>query len=139
MSVQGYGLWSGPTDHRMRPIVINYARNQFIRDIMVQNGDAHKAIWISEMNWNTVPAGSLLPPTYGRVTLVEQARWVPLAYDRARRDWPWVGLINFWFFKRADDAEKDQTWYYFRMAEPNFELLPVYQTMKDYIASHPYP
>ena len=139
MSVQGYGLWSGPSDHRMRPIVINYARNQFIRDIMVKHGDQDKAIWISEMNWNAVPMDSGLSPNYGRVTLEQQARYAPLAYDRAQREWPWIGVINFWFFKRANDAEKDQTWYYFRMSEPDFELLPVYQTMKDYIASHPYP
>ena len=68
LSVQGYGLWSGPTDHRLRPIVINYGRNQFIRDLMVKNGDAHKAIWISEMNWNAVPANSGIPPNFGRVT-----------------------------------------------------------------------
>lgn len=139
MSMQGYGLWSGPTDHRMRPVVINYGRNQFIRDIMVQNGDAHKAIWISEMNWNAVPPSSGLPPNYGRVTLEQQARWAPLAYERARSDWPWIGVINFWFFKRASDSEKYQTWYYFRMSEPDFSLLPVYYTMKDYIEEHPYP
>jgi len=60
MSVQGYGLWSGPTDQRQRPTHINYSRNVLVRDLMVQNGDAHKAIWISEMNWNPVP-GPLRP------------------------------------------------------------------------------
>ena len=124
MSVQGYGLWSGPTDQRMRPVVINFARNQFIRDMMVQNGDADKAIWISEMNWNAVPPESGLPPIYGQVSLAQQARWAPLAYERAQKDWPWIGVINFWFFKRATDAEQNQSWYYFRMAEPDFTLLP---------------
>lgn len=135
MSVQGYGLWSGPTDHRMRPVVINYARNQFIRDMMVRHGDADKAIWISEMNWNAVPPASGLPPVYGRVTLEQQARWAPLAYARAQEDWPWIGVVNFWFFKRASDAEQNQSWYYFRMAEPDFTLLPVYDSMKAHIAS----
>ena len=135
MSVQGYGLWSGPTDQRMRPVVINFARNQFIRDMMVQNGDADKAIWISEMNWNAVPPESGLPPVYGQVSLAQQARWAPLAYERAQQDWPWVGVINFWFFKRATDAEQNQSWYYFRMAEPDFTLLPVYDSMKAHVGS----
>jgi hypothetical protein len=69
MSVQGYGLWSGPTDHRLSPITVNYSRHLYLRDIMVRNGDAHKAIWISEMNWNAVPPDSGLPPNYGQVTL----------------------------------------------------------------------
>ena len=138
MSVQGYGLWSGPTDHRLNPITVNYSRHLYLRDIMVRNGDEHKAIWISEMNWNAVPPDSGLPANYGQVTLEQQARWAPLAYERAQNEWPWIGVINFWFFKRADDSEKGQTWYYFRMAEPDFTLLPVYDSMKAYIAEHPY-
>ncbi len=137
LSVQGYGLWSGPTDHRQRPININYARNQLIRDLMVKNGDAHKAIWISEMNWNAVPAGSGLAPNYGQVTEAQQAHYVPLAYQRAQDDWPWVGVNTYWFFKRADDSEKNQAWYYFRMAEPDFTLLPVYHAMHAYTRQPP--
>jgi len=138
MSAQGYGLWSGPTDHRLNPITVSYSRPLYLRDIMVRNGDAAKAIWISEMNWNTVPPDSGLPPNYGRVTLEQQARFAPMAYERAKKEWPWIGVIAFWYFKRADDSEKNQTWYYFRMAEPDFTLLPVYDSMKAYIAGHPY-
>lgn len=135
LSMQGYGLWSGPTDHRQRPTMINYARNVLIRDMMVKNGDEHKAIWISEMNWNPVPDEVLSHGSYGQVTQEQEARYAPLAYQRAQEEWPWIGVINFWYFKRATEAEKDQEWYYFRMAEPDFTLLPVYYTMKDYIHS----
>jgi len=137
MSVQGYGLFSGPTDQRISPITVNYDRPLYLRDEMVRNGDEHKPIWVSEMNWNAVPKDSGLPPTYGQVTLEQQARWVPLAYARARQDWPWMGVINYWFFKKADDSEKNQTAYYFRMADPDFTLMPVYQSMKSYIAENP--
>jgi hypothetical protein len=105
---------------------------------MVAHGDSEKAIWISEMNWNALPAVSDLPAHYGRVTLEQQAHWAPLAYQRAREEWPWMGVVNFWYFKRANDAEKNQSWYYFRMAEPNFTLLPVYYAVKNYISANPY-
>ncbi len=49
MAMQAYGLWSGPTDRRLHPRVINFGRPQFVRDLMVANGDAAKPIWISEM------------------------------------------------------------------------------------------
>jgi hypothetical protein len=49
-------------------------------------------------------------------------------------EWPWVGVVNFWFFKRPSDAEKDQSWYYFRMVEPDFTALPVYDAMREYTA-----
>jgi hypothetical protein len=138
LSVQGYGLWSGPTDRRNQPTTINYGRNQLVRDLMVQNGDAHKAIWISEMNWNPVPDAVLIHGTYGQVTPEQGAQYAPMAYQRAREEWPWVGVISFWFFKRASDAEKDQEWYYFRMVEPDFSLTPVYPAMREYIRQNPW-
>lgn len=137
LSVQGYGLWSAPTDHRLRPLIVNYGRNQVIRDVMVTNGDAHKAIWISEMNWNAVPPESGIAPQFGRVTLEQQARYAPLAYQRAQEDWPWIGVNAFWYFKRADDSERSQPMYYFRMADPDFNLLPVYATLSDYMHQTP--
>ncbi len=135
MSVQGYGLFSGPTDRRMRPIVINYGRNQFLRDVMVANGDAHKALWMAEMNWNAVPDGLGAP--FGQVSEATQARYATLAYQRAQAEWPWIGAINFWYFKDADEHERDQPKYYFRMANPDFTLLPVYESMKAYTHQPP--
>ena len=80
MAMQGYGLYSGPTDHRMHPRVINISRHKFVRDLMVKNGDAHKPIWIAEMNWNAAPED--VEPRYGRVSLEQQAQYLPLAYQR---------------------------------------------------------
>jgi hypothetical protein len=104
---------------------------------MVANGDAAKPIWISEMNSNAVPNDPGIENWggYGQVTLEQQARYATLAYQRAMEEWPWVGVVNFWFFKRASDAERDQSWYYFRMAEPDFTPLPVYDAMQAYTAS----
>jgi hypothetical protein len=137
MAVNDYMLWSGPTDHRMRPLNVNFSRPIYVRDIMVANGDAVKPVWISEMNSNAVPndpANISGVGGYGLVTLEQQARYAPLAYQRAMEEWPWVGVVNFWFFKLPSDAEKDQSWYYFRMVEPDFTSLPVYDTLREYIA-----
>jgi hypothetical protein len=137
LSINDYMLWSGPTDHRMQPLNINFARPVYVRDIMVANGDAAKPVWISEMNSNAVPnePGITGWGAYGQVTPEQQARYAVLAYQRAMEEWPWVGVVNFWFFKRASDAERNQAMYYFRMAEPDFTPLPVYQAMQEYTAS----
>ncbi len=118
LSAQGYGLWSGPTDQRLRPTVINYPHVLLLRDVMVKYGDAEKPIWISEAGWNTAPEH--LDDPYGRVSAEQQARYAVQAYERAQADWPWVGVINYWFFKRPSDLEKEQPWYYFRLLEPDF-------------------
>jgi len=135
MAVQGYGLWSGPTDRRMQPRVLNISHNLFVRDLMVANGDSVKPIWIAEMNWNAAPED--VPAPYGRVSLAQQARYLPLAYDRVRSEWPWVGVANTWHLKRATDeweqARKPEA--YFRLLLPDFTPLPVYDAMKAYTAS----
>jgi hypothetical protein len=69
---------------------------------------------------------------YGQVTPEQQGRYAALAYDRMEREWPWLGVGFYWFFKQADDRERDSNpQYYFRMVEPDFTPLPVYQAMKE--------
>jgi hypothetical protein len=135
LSAQGYGLWSGPTDRRLRPMTINFQRHLYLRDVMVANGDAHKPIWISEAGWNPVPDDPTIADLerFGRVTMEQAAAWAPLAYQRAAEEWPWVGVIAWWYFKRADDSELGQSWYYFRLVEPDFTPTPVYEALKAYM------
>ena len=134
-SAQGYGLWSGPTDQRLRPTVINYPHNLFLRDLMVRNGDAGKAMWISEMGWNVAPEN--VRPDFGRVTEDQQARYAVEAYRRAQEEWPWVGVNSYWFLKRPADWEINDAWYYFRMLEPDFTPLPVYGAVAAYATATP--
>ncbi len=129
LAIQGYGLWSGPTDRRMRARVLNFSRPRYLREIMVANGDAHKPIWITEMNWNAPPP-DLPDKPFGQVTLEQQARYAVEAYERAQAEWPWLGMVYTWFFKRADESERGQAMYYFRLLEPDFTPLPVYEAIK---------
>jgi len=148
LSMQGYGLNSGPPDKRMRPTTVNISRNLYIRDIMVKHGDAHKPIWLSEAAWNSVPSEADYPDTidarynFGQMTQEQAARYMPLFYERTQREWPWVGVVNYWFFTLPDDSRKDESMYYFRMAEPDFTAekpsfsgLPVYAAMQNYLAN----
>lgn len=133
-SAQGYGLWSGPTDQRLRPTVINYPHVLLLRDVMVQNGDAQKPIWISEVGWNTVPEE--MDDPYGRIDAEQQGRYAVEAYQRVQAEWPWVGVANYWFFKRASDAEVDQPWYYFRLLEPDFTATQAWHELADYASGN---
>lgn len=134
MATQGYGLWSGPTDDRMQPRVLNISHHKFIRDLMVANGDASKPIWIAEMNWNAAPED--VEARYGRVTEEQQARYLPLAYQRVIDDWPWIGVANTWYLKRATDEweQERRPEAYFRLLLPDFTPLPVYESMKAFTA-----
>ncbi len=134
LAVNDYGLFSGPGDRRLdEQDRINFSRPIQLREIMVQNGDADKPIWAMEMGWNAQP-GSFKDTPYGVVTEQQQARYTPKGYQRAANEWPWMGAMNYWFFKRADEHEKNQSMYYFRMFDPDFTARPVYAAMKNYIA-----
>jgi hypothetical protein len=137
MGVMAYGLWTGPGDHRAGPELTNFSRPQLIRDIMVRNGDADKPLWATEVGWNAVPADFPAFPLYGRVTQEQQARYAVQAYQRAQQEWPWMGVLNYWFFKRAADTETDQVFYYFRLVEPDFGPLPAYEAVKAYANQPP--
>ncbi|NDJ78980.1 MAG: cellulase family glycosylhydrolase, partial [Chloroflexi bacterium] len=141
LSVQGYGLWSGPTDERLRQVTINYQRLLWVRDMMVANGDAHKPIWISEAGWNPVPDDPSIADLerYGQVTMEQAAEWAPLAYERALREWPWVGVINYWYFKPADESNVGHSWYYFRLVEPDFAPTPIWESLAAYVRENQPP
>jgi polysaccharide biosynthesis protein PslG len=134
LGAQGYGLFSGPTDQRMRNTHLSFAHVLWLRDLMVANGDAHKPIWIGEMAWNPVPnsPGIADLTRFGQVTEEQAARYAVVAYERARHEWPFVGVVSYWYFKRPADYEKNQSFYYFRMVEPDFTPLPVYDALKAY-------
>ena len=137
LGAQGYGLFSGPTDQRMRPTTINYAHLLWLRDMMIANNDEAKPIWIGEMAWNPVPDAKAVPDMidrmkYGQVTDEQAARYAVEAYQRAQNEWPFVGVISYWFFKNADEHEKNQSQYYFRMVDPDFTPRPVYYALKNY-------
>jgi hypothetical protein len=138
MHAQGYGFFSGPTDQRLRTTTLNFARPLYIRDIMVANGDAGVPLWISEAGWNPVDAPDVpdMPgrENFGAVTPVQAAQYMTQAYTRITREWNWIGVMMIWHWKRPDESERLQPFYYFRMVEPDHTPMPIYYAMRDHIA-----
>ncbi|MGQ9683059.1 MAG: cellulase family glycosylhydrolase [Anaerolineae bacterium] len=132
MGCMAYGIWTGATDHRTAPDRVNFSRAQLIRAIMVRNGDADKPIWATEIGWNSMPKELPGVAVYGRVKRQEQARYAVEAYQRAHEDWPWMGVMNYWFFRRATDTERDQPFYYFNLLEPDFTPWPAWDALSAY-------
>ncbi len=134
LSVNDYGLGSGPADQRLRFNITNFARPMYLRDVMVKNGDEHKPIWIAEVGWNAVPNDPKIIQwgEFGQVTPEQQGEYLVRAYQRIRQEWPWVGVAFTWFFKPADEHERNQAKYYFRIVDPDFTPLPAYEAIKAY-------
>lgn len=132
LGVQAYGLRSGPDDHRLDEDDVNFSRPQLVRAVMVRHGDAHKPVWAAELGWNAQPLSLTKPPMFGRVSEDLQSRYTIRAFERAREEWPWMGVMAIWFFKRADYHWLDEPMYYFRMAEPDLTPRQLYGAVQAY-------
>ncbi len=131
-SVQAYGLRSGPDDRRLGAGDVNFSRAILFREVMVRNGDAAKPIWASEVGWNAPPPSAQGPFPWGRVSDEQQARYTVRAFERARQEWPWMGVMNVWYLKRADDREMGTVFAGFRLLDPDFTPRPVYRALQTY-------
>ena len=105
-----------------------------VREVMLRNGDAARPMWATEMGWNVNPADTP-EQRFGRVTPTLQARYTVRGFERARQQWPWLDVLSVWYWKRPDEAHRGEDWYWFRLADPDFALQPVYYALRDYAAT----
>ena len=131
LGVQAYGLRSGPDDLRLASGDVNFSRTMAVRELMVKNGDAARPVWATEIGWNAPPPDYTGPIPYGMVSERLQASYTVRAFERARTEWPWMGVMAVWFFKLPEPWE-GQPWYYFRMVSPGFRPYPVYDALREY-------
>jgi hypothetical protein len=131
LAVQAYGLRGGPDDPRIDRSDVTFSRPVLVREVMVRNGDAAVPVWATEVGWNVNPP-ELPEQRFGRVTPTLQARYTVRAFVRAQQDWPWMQVLFVWFWKRADEFNRQQDWFWFRLADPDFSLQPVYYALRDY-------
>ena len=143
MSAQLYGLGQPPDEHRyvkpgsrlLHPIETrtDVSRVVLQREIMVSNGDAGKAVWISEMGWNSAP----MPHPWGSsVSEEEKGRYLVAAMQRAEREWPWMGVMCVWMFRWGGEPPNpaDPT-PYFQLVDFDFAPLPAYERVAAYLES----
>lgn len=137
MAVQAFGLFTGPTDHRVSPDRTNFGRMLLARDIMVRRGDAAKPVWITEMGWTSPPED--YPTTFGRVSEERRAEYTVRAYERIQAEWPWIGPAFLWFLRRPDDLwERAPEGYgYFRLLGPDWAETATYHALRDAATAPP--
>ncbi len=110
LAAKPYGFWSGPDDRRVDPDVLNFSRLILLRQTMETNGDGPKAIWAVEFGWNALEQPWRGKPSpWGTDEEDRQARRTMEALDRARDEWPWLGVVllaGFWPHGPEDDPRR---------------------------------
>jgi hypothetical protein len=93
LAAHPYGFANPPEDPHGAHDGLNFARLQDLRDIMVENGDVGKPVWITEFGYTTAPpAGS----AGLRVTEEQQGQYLTRAFEIARERWDWVQMFTVW-------------------------------------------
>ncbi len=129
LAVNAYGLWTGPDDRRTTPQQANFPRVLLARDVMVRHGDAGKAVWVAEFGWNALPPGWTGEPSpWGQVPASRQARYISGAYQRARAEWPWMGPMALWLFRKPGADPRDPT-PYFALLDEGWQPRPAYTAL----------
>lgn len=97
------GGTASPYDRQVDAGVENFSRAVLFRELLEQELDAAKPIWLTHYGWNAVDGGP--------VERDDQADFTTAALTRARSEWPWLGLMFSWslFPNQSDPAEAGQS------------------------------
>ncbi len=122
-------LLSRPLDSRT-----DVTRAVLLREIMERNGDSNKAMWISEFGWNS----HIGPHPFGLpVTEEQKAAYIVGLMQRARREWPWMGVMNVWFFRAGAGFNPADPTVDFQLVTNDWQPLPAYSALKAYLSAPP--
>ncbi len=121
-----------PPEDPPNPQVLNFARVQLLREVMERYGDADKAVWFNEFGWNASPPDMPAEEVrWGRVSEQQQAEYTVRAIAMARREWPWAGVFNIWFFRQAGYIDAFDSQYWFRVVDVGFTPRLLYRALRE--------
>ncbi|MFC2015936.1 hypothetical protein ACFLUM_03290 [Chloroflexota bacterium] len=132
LSANAFGFDLPPADPP-DPTVLNFRRVELQREIMERYGDVDKAVWFNEYGWNAAPDSfddDAL--TWERVSEEKQAEYTLEGIEFGRREWPWAGVFNVWYFRQVGHQySPDDPAYYFRMVDVDFTPRRMYDAVQD--------
>jgi O-antigen ligase len=106
LAAKPYGMWYEPYDRRVSPLETNFSRPILLREVMVDHGDADKAIWAVEFGWCALPSSwGGRPAPWTSDTEEVQAHRTVEAIQRAREEWPWMGVLALQHFQPLAEAD----------------------------------
>ncbi len=92
----GYGL--PPDDPHDAHAGLNLARLIDLHEIMTE-AQAPQPMWITEVGYTVQPG------LHPHVSLSDQADYLAGAFQRVRREWPWISMFTVWNLSYTGDAE----------------------------------
>lgn len=123
LAAHAYGM-QAPPDAPPAPELLNFRRVELLREIMVEHGDAHKSIYVTEAGWNDHPRWTMT------VSPAQRIRFTIGAYEWAREHWPWCTMVAMWALRFPALRHNYHDSYAF--VTPEFEPKPIYLEVQAY-------
>ncbi len=123
LAVHAYGL-TFPPEAEPGPDILNFRRVELVRQVMVDNGDAAKEIYITETGWNDHPRWTLA------VRPAQRIQYTLDALQFAETNWPFVKMMAIWAFRFP--APQKSYMDYYTLVTPEFVKKPIYDALQDY-------
>jgi hypothetical protein len=106
-----------------------FRRTEDLRKIMEEAGDGQKQIWLTEFGWTTKNAAKGYE--YGQyISEEDQAKYLVRAYDWAKQNWPWMGVMFLWnlnFSTVSPPTDEKTPW---SIINADYSPRPAYDAMK---------
>lgn len=110
-----------PLDRRIRPGGEGLSRVILLREAMIEAGDEETAIWATRYGW----------PATGGVDASDQAEFAVSGLERARAEWPWLGLVFAWALLPSDQEAAGG----YALLTPDGSPTPLFTALSRYAAS----
>ncbi len=128
LAVHAYGMTS-PPEQPPSPEVLNFRRVELVRQIMVENGDAAKPVFVTESGWNDAPRWVKAVRPSQRITYTLDA----FAY--AEQNWPWARAVCLWAFRYPAPTHSFPD--YYTLVAPDFTPKPIYDEIQRWTGGAP--
>ena len=129
-----YGFDIPPDDRRVDAGVLNFSHVILMREEMARNGDADKAIWLTQFGWNAqLPNWKGEASPWSGVSEAAQADYTRSAIARVAGEWSWAGAM---FVRAAQPAAPAASAEWgFALYDQSGQPRPVLQSLTDALAA----
>jgi polysaccharide biosynthesis protein PslG len=104
-----------------------FRRVEMLRDVMVQNADEAKQVWLLEFGWTSDSVHDAY--AWHRVTEEQKGTYIVEAYRWAALNWaPWIGVMTLWNVA-APDWTTAREEYWWSITAPDGSNRPAYDAL----------
>ena len=128
-----YAYSSAPYERSPHPKILNFSRFILLREEMERAGDGNKLLWGSHFGWYNPVAAANAQSTWGEVNERQQAKFTAAAFERARREWPWAGVMVLENMQPSEDLS-DPRWG-FSLLTPEGRPRPILENLRQILTN----